>query len=42
MKQMKQNPFPWFAWWPEVEENHYLFIIAAGIALAAILIYLAF
>jgi len=36
---VKSNPFPWFPWWPKVEESHYLPIIIIGAILAAILIY---
>ena len=36
---MKVNPFPWFPWWPKVEESHALPIIVIGIVLAAILAY---
>jgi hypothetical protein len=39
---MKTNPFPWFPWWPEVEESHYTPIIMLGIILAAALIRFAF
>ena len=36
---MKTNPFPWFPWWPKVEESHYVPIIAIALVLAAVLIY---
>ena len=36
---MKTNPFPWFPWWPKVEESHYIPIIIIATILAAILIY---
>jgi hypothetical protein len=39
---MKKNPFPWFPWWPKVEESHQMRIIVLGIVLAMILIWLAF
>ena len=40
--EVKTNPFPWFPWWPKMEESHYLPIIALGLVLAAVLIYFAF
>jgi hypothetical protein len=39
---MKTNPFPWFPWWPKVDESHYLPILVLGIILGAVLICLAF
>jgi hypothetical protein len=27
LKSVKTNPFPWFPWWPKVEESHYIPII---------------
>jgi hypothetical protein len=39
---MKVNPFPWFPWWPKVEEGHALRIIVIGLVLAAILAYFLF
>jgi len=39
--RVKTNPFPWFPWWPKVEESHYLPIIIIALILAAILIYLS-
>lgn len=38
----KTNPFPWFPWWPAMEESHYLRVIVLGFILGAALIYLAF
>jgi hypothetical protein len=38
---MKTNPFPWFPWWPKIEESHVLPLIVVGIILGAVLIYLA-
>jgi hypothetical protein len=39
---MKTNPLPWFPWWPKMEESHAPVVIILGLALAAVLIYLAF
>jgi hypothetical protein len=36
---VKTNPFPWFPWWPKVEESHYVPIIVIALVLAAVLIY---
>lgn len=36
------NPFPWFPWWPEVEENWYVPIIAIAIILAVVVIQFAY
>ena len=36
---VKTNPFPWFPWWPKVEESHYIPIIVIALVLAAVLIY---
>jgi hypothetical protein len=38
---MKTNPFPWFPWWPKMEESHSLLVIILGLTLAAVLIYFA-
>ncbi len=38
----KVNPFPWFPWWPKVEESHLLPIMLIGIIAAAILAYFLF
>jgi hypothetical protein len=38
-ESVKTNPFPWFPWWPKVEESHYVPIIIIALILAAILIY---
>jgi hypothetical protein len=38
-RSVKTNPFPWFPWWPKVEESHYLPIIIIALVLAAVLIY---
>ena len=37
---VKVNPFPWFPWWPKIEETHYLPILAIGVLLAAVVAYL--
>jgi hypothetical protein len=36
---VKTNPFPWFPWWPKVEESHYVPIIIIALVLAVVLIY---
>jgi len=41
LNAMKTNPFPWFPWWPKVEESHYIPIVVVALFLAAILIYFA-
>jgi hypothetical protein len=38
-RRVKTNPFPWFPWWPKVEESHYIPIIIIAAIGAAILIY---
>jgi hypothetical protein len=38
-RRVKTNPFPWFPWWPKVEESHYVPIIVIALVLAAVLIY---
>jgi hypothetical protein len=38
-RRVKTNPFPWFPWWPKVEESHYVPIIVTAFVLAAVLIY---
>jgi hypothetical protein len=39
---VKRNPFPWFPWWPPIEESHYLPIIIIGVVIAAGVAYLVF
>jgi hypothetical protein len=39
VKTVKTNPFPWFPWWPKVEESHYVPIIVIALVLAVVLIY---
>jgi hypothetical protein len=38
-RRVKTNPFPWFPWWPKVEESHYVPIIVIALVLTAVLIY---
>ena len=38
-ESVKTNPFPWFPWWPKVEESHYIPIIVIALVLAVVLIY---
>jgi hypothetical protein len=38
-QRVKTNPFPWFPWWPKVEESHYVPIIVIALVLAVVLIY---
>jgi len=38
-QSVKTNPFPWFPWWPKVEESHYVPIIAIATILALVLIH---
>ena len=40
IKSVKRNPFPWFPWWPPVDENHYLPILVLGILIALAVGYL--
>ena len=40
MNGVKRNPFPWFPWWPPIEETHYLPIFIVGILLALGIAYL--
>lgn len=39
---LEVNPFPWFPWWPKVEESHIVFIIVFGMLGAVVLAYLLF
>jgi hypothetical protein len=37
--RVETNPFPWFPWWPKVEESDSVPILMIALILAVVLIY---
>jgi hypothetical protein len=32
-----KNPFPWFPWWPKLQQNHLLPVVITAVAIALLL-----